>query len=59
MGFSRDRTRRGQTEKPKIVTQKIVHTLIFLVVKDLMLHTCAARFDVTGNLEKFWVFLVN
>ena len=24
-----------------------------------MLHTCAARFDVTGNLEKFWVFWVN
>ena len=21
----------------------------------LMLHTCAARFDVTGNLENFWI----
>ena len=21
----------------------------------LMLHTCAARFDVTENLEKFWI----
>jgi len=21
----------------------------------LMLHACAARFDVTGNLEKFWI----
>ena len=21
----------------------------------LVLHVCAARFDVTGNLEKFWV----
>ena len=22
----------------------------------LMLHACAARFDVMGNLVKFWVF---
>ena len=22
-----------------------------------MLHACTARFDVTGNLVKFWVFL--
>jgi hypothetical protein len=24
-----------------------------------MLHACAARFDVTGNLEKFFVLGVN
>ena len=25
----------------------------------LMFHACAARFDVTGNLVKFWVFGCN
>ena len=23
----------------------------------LMLHTCAARFDVTGDLKKFWILV--
>ena len=30
-------------------------TISYSFYLHLMLHACAARFDVTGNLEKFWI----
>jgi len=32
------------------------YVISYLFYLCLMFHTCAARFDVIGNLVKFWVF---